>query len=91
MLTQLLPILAITFVVFVLFFLFMGIGYMVKKEPLRGSCGRVANLMGDETCQFCGDDPNKCASLNDARALGGDSTDTTNAKEAAKKLGKPAI
>ena len=47
MLTQLLPILAITFVVFVLFFLFMGIGYMVKKEPLRGSCGRVANLMGD--------------------------------------------
>ena len=60
MLTQLLPMLAITFTVFVLFFLLMGIGYMVKKEPLRGSCGRVANLMGDETCQFCGDDPNKC-------------------------------
>ena len=65
MLTQLLPILAITFGVFVLFFLFMGIGYMVKKEPLRGSCGRVANLMGDETCQFCGDDPNKCDEINE--------------------------
>lgn len=60
MLAQLLPIFAVTFTIFVLFFLFMGIGYMIKKEPLRGSCGRVANLMGDETCQFCGDDPNKC-------------------------------
>ena len=91
MLTQLLPILAITFVVFVLFFLFMGIGYMVKKEPLRGSCGRVANLMGDETCQFCGDDPNKCESLNDARALGGSEADMAATKEAAKKLGKSAV
>ena len=80
MLTQLLPMLAITFGVFVLFFLFMGIGYMVKKEPLRGSCGRVANLMGDETCQFCGDDPNRCDNrteedraqynANKAKALG---------------------
>ena len=91
MLTQLLPILAITFVVFVLFFLFMGIGYMVKKEPLRGSCGRVANLMGDETCQFCGNDPNKCESLNDARALGGDEAEANATQAAAKKLGKSAI
>ncbi len=63
MLSQLLPILAITFTVFVLFFLFMGIGYMFKKQPLKGSCGGVANLMGDERCSFCGDDPNKCDSL----------------------------
>lgn len=62
MLSQLLPMLAITFTVFVLFFLFMGIGYMFKKEPLRGSCGGVAKLMGDERCSFCGDDPNKCES-----------------------------
>ena len=91
MLTQLLPILAITFVVFVLFFLFMGIGYMVKKEPLRGSCGRVANLMGDETCQFCGDDPNKCESLNDARALEASDAKAAKTNEAAKKLGKSAV
>ncbi|GAA0324655.1 (Na+)-NQR maturation NqrM [Psychrobacter aestuarii] len=63
MLSQLLPMLAITFSVFVLFFLFMGIGYMVKKQPLKGSCGGVAKLMGDERCSFCGDDPNKCDSL----------------------------
>ena len=61
MLNQLLPMLAFT--VFMLFFIFMGIGYMVKKKPLRGSCGGVAKLMGDEFCSFCGNDPNKCESL----------------------------
>lgn len=64
MLSQLMPILIITFSVFVLFFLFMGVGYIFKKQPLKGSCGGVANLMGDEYCQFCGNDPNKCESLN---------------------------
>ena len=63
MLSQLLPMLAITFSVFVLFFLLMSIGYMFKKQPLRGSCGGVAQLMGDENCSFCGNDPNKCDSL----------------------------
>lgn len=63
MLSQLLPMLAVTFTVFILFFVFMGIGYMVKKKPLKGSCGGVANLMGDERCSFCGDDPNKCDSV----------------------------
>lgn len=65
MLNQLLPMLAVTFTVFMLFFIFMGIGYMVKKKPLRGSCGGVAKLMGDEYCSFCGNDPNKCESLVD--------------------------
>ena len=82
MLEQLLPIFGITFAVFVLFFLMMGIGYMVKKEPLRGSCGRVANLMGDETCQFCVDDPNKCDKINEDTKL--------NAKKAS-ELGKSAV
>lgn len=82
MLAQLLPMLGITFAVFVLFFLMMGIGYMVKKEPLRGSCGRVANLMGDETCQFCGDDPNKCDKINEEAKV--------SAKKAA-ELGKSAV
>ncbi len=66
MLAEFLPIFAITLGVFVLFFLMMGIGYIVKKQPLKGSCGGVATLMGDEYCQFCGNDPNKCESLTDA-------------------------
>ena len=63
MLSQLLSMLAITFSVFILFFIFMGIGYMIQKKPLKGSCGGVAKLMGNERCSYCGDDPNKCDSL----------------------------
>lgn len=66
MLSAFLPIFLITLGVFVLFFLFMGVGYLVQKKPLKGSCGGVANLMGDEYCQFCGNDPNKCDSLTEA-------------------------
>lgn len=61
-----LPIFMITFGVFALFFVLMGIGYLVKKQPLKGSCGGVATLMGDEYCQFCGNDPNKCDSIQSA-------------------------
>ncbi len=61
----------------------MGIGYLVKKQPLKGSCGGVATLMGDEYCQFCGNDPNKCDSLTDADKQ----TLKANA-EKAKALGK---
>ncbi|WP_066803711.1 (Na+)-NQR maturation NqrM [Moraxella oblonga] len=63
---QFMPIFFVTLGVFVLFFLFMGIGYLVQKKPLKGSCGGVATLMGDEYCQFCGNDPNKCDSLTEA-------------------------
>ncbi|MFB6348549.1 (Na+)-NQR maturation NqrM [Moraxella sp. ZJ142] len=76
LLSQFMPIFLVTFGIFVLFFLFMGVGYFVKKQPLKGSCGGVANLMGDEYCQFCGNDPNKCESQakldNDTKAKAGD-------------------
>lgn len=65
MFSDFLPMFLITLLVFVLFFLFMGVGYLVKKQPLKGSCGGVATLMGDKYCQFCGNDPNKCDSLSD--------------------------
>ena len=60
MLSIFVPYFLVTFGVFVLFFVFMGVGYLLKKQPLKGSCGGVATLMGDEFCQFCGNDPNKC-------------------------------
>lgn len=82
MLSQLLPMLAITFTVFVLFFIFMGIGYMFKKQPLRGSCGGVAKLMGEEKCSYCGDDPNKCETITAEQQI--------NAVKSA-QLGKPAL
>ncbi|ELA09114.1 hypothetical protein MOMA_01865 [Moraxella macacae 0408225] len=71
MLNQFLPMFFITFSVFALFFLCLGVGYLVKKQPLKGSCGGVANLMGDEFCQFCGNDPNKCDQMsNEKDAIG---------------------
>ncbi|SNT71018.1 (Na+)-NQR maturation NqrM [Psychrobacter sp. LV10R520-6] len=82
MFSQLLPMLAITFTVFVLFFIFMGIGYMFKKQPLRGSCGGVAKLMGNEKCSYCGDDPNKCEST-----VADQQIDAIKAAQ----LGKPAL
>lgn len=80
MMTQFLPIFLVTFAVFVLFFVLMGIGYLVQKKPLKGSCGGVATLMGDEYCQFCGNDPNKCETLTDA--------DKQKMKESLEKAGK---
>ncbi|MFW2177501.1 MULTISPECIES: (Na+)-NQR maturation NqrM [unclassified Moraxella] len=81
MLQQFLPIFLVTFTVFVLFFVFLGLGYIFKKQPLKGSCGGVANLMGDEYCQFCGNDPNKCAEITAEQQANGIS-------EKAKTLGK---
>lgn len=66
MFAELIPIFLITLFVFVSFFLLMGIGYFVQKKPLRGSCGGVAAIMGNENCEFCGGDPNKCDKEIDA-------------------------
>lgn len=54
----------ISFLIFVCFFVLCGIGYIIAKKPLKGSCGGVATLMGDESCQFCGGDPHKCEEVN---------------------------
>jgi hypothetical protein len=48
------------FCFFIVFFLAMSIGLIVKGKPIKGSCGGVAALMGNESCEICGGDPNKC-------------------------------
>jgi hypothetical protein len=55
----------LAFVVFVLFFLGMAIGFIVKGKPLKGSCGGVSALMGNETCDICGGNPAKCEEVQD--------------------------
>lgn len=52
MLSQLLPMLAITFTVFVLFFIFMGIGYMVKKSRLEDLVAVLPNWWAMKTAHF---------------------------------------
>lgn len=55
-------------IAFFLFFIFMATGLILKGEPLKGSCGGVAKLMGNEECEICGGNPNKCDSYNDEQA-----------------------
>lgn len=50
----------IAFIAFAFFFLFMALGLIVQGKPLKGSCGGVAKLMGNEDCEICGGDPLKC-------------------------------
>ncbi len=45
----------ITLAALFLFLGFMAIGVIFGKAPLKGSCGGLNKVMGeDEECQFCG-------------------------------------
>jgi hypothetical protein len=57
-----------TIAAFLLFFFFMALGLMLKGQPLKGSCGGVAKLMGNEECEICGGNPNKCDEVNSENA-----------------------
>ena len=48
----------------------MALGLMLKGQPLKGSCGGVAKLMGNEDCEICGGNPNKCDEINSGDADG---------------------
>ncbi|NRB41160.1 MAG: (Na+)-NQR maturation NqrM [Pseudomonadales bacterium] len=56
-------------IAFFVFFLFMATGLIIKGQPLKGSCGGVAKLMGYEECDICGGNPNKCDSYNEEKDL----------------------
>jgi uncharacterized protein len=42
----------IVFVVLALVIAAMAVGVILGRSPIKGSCGGVANLMGED-CQFC--------------------------------------
>jgi hypothetical protein len=43
---------------FVVFFLLMALGVMLRKKPLRGSCGGLRALPGNPSpCEICGAPP----------------------------------
>ncbi len=62
----------IAFGVFALFFGMMALGLVIKNKPLKGSCGGVAKLMGNENCEICGGDPNKCEETADTKEINKD-------------------
>ena len=43
-----------------LLFIFMGLGLILKRQPLQGSCGGIKALGLGEECEVCGGDANKC-------------------------------
>ena len=58
----------VAFGVFALFFILLSLGLLIKQKPLKGSCGGVATLMGNDNCEICGGDPNRCESNTDGQA-----------------------
>jgi hypothetical protein len=52
------------FVLFALAFLGIGIGVVVKKKPVAGSCGGLNNALGEEgaPCTICGRTSGGCDS-----------------------------
>jgi len=50
-----------TFLLLVLVMAGMAVGVMFRRQPLKGSCGGLNNVMGgNESCEFCGGNPAKC-------------------------------
>ena len=49
------------FIVIAVAFLGLAIGLIVKKQPIKGSCGGIANLTDSSSCDICGrSDPSNC-------------------------------
>jgi len=50
----------VSLVAIILMMLLMGIGVLMGKEPLKGTCGGLNRIMGDRDCPVCGGDTQKC-------------------------------
>ena len=51
-----------TFIIIGLAFLGLAIGLILKNQPIKGSCGGIANLDDGSECQICGrTDPQSCS------------------------------
>jgi hypothetical protein len=42
---------------FVMFFLLMAFGVIMRRKPLRGSCGGLRAFQGNTPCEICGAPP----------------------------------
>ncbi len=56
----------VTFLVMLLVIVGMSVGVLLGRKPIAGSCGGVGNALGesDYVCELCGDDEEKCESIN---------------------------
>ena len=50
------------FIIICLAFLGLAIGLILQNQPIKGSCGGMANLDEGSECQICGrTDPQSCS------------------------------
>ena len=53
--------LLVTFIIMALSFVGLALGLILRNQPIKGSCGGMANLESGSPCQICGrTDPSKC-------------------------------
>ena len=59
----------------------MAIGVIMGRKPIAGSCGGIGAALGekDYVCELCGDDPNKCESINEGSGTEADTSLAYNA------------
>ena len=49
------------FIIMSVAFIGLAIGLIIKNQPIKGSCGGIANLADGSTCDICGrSDPSNC-------------------------------
>lgn len=52
----------IVFAVMLLFFALMGVGLIVARKPIKGTCASLSTIDIGGPCEICGGDPAKCDS-----------------------------
>jgi len=53
--------LILSFLLIVFAFTSLAIGLIFKNQPIKGSCGGIANLENGSNCEICGrSDPENC-------------------------------
>lgn len=53
--------LLVTFLIMALSFVGLALGLILRNQPIKGSCGGMANLESGSPCQICGrTDPSNC-------------------------------
>ena len=48
------------FLLMLLIILAMSVGVIISRKPIKGSCGGIAALGMDTSCDICGGDTSKC-------------------------------
>lgn len=53
----------------------MGVGVMMGRPPISGSCGGIGRINGEESeCAICGGDPIKCETAINEKSVVGNAT-----------------